>query len=91
MAGMFRQTLWSSSMADSTTTPTKILRRHEVEARTGLSRSTIYSKMTPTKLRPQDFDPEFPKPVKIGVRAVGWLESEINQWLAVRVQKSRQS
>jgi prophage regulatory protein len=32
---------------------------------------------------------EFPKPIKLGSRASGWLLSEINQWLEVRVAKSR--
>ena len=35
-----------------------ILRRSQVEARTGLSRSTIYAKMRPNPKRPGDFDPE---------------------------------
>jgi prophage regulatory protein len=68
----------------------RLLRRREVERLTGLSRSTIYAKMVPTKLRPQDFDADFPKPVRVGVRAVAWLESEINQWVAGRIQQSRQ-
>jgi prophage regulatory protein len=31
----------------------------------------------------------FPKRVKIGIRAVGWLEGEVQAWLRVRVQRSR--
>ena len=50
-----------------------IIRRKQVEARTGLSRSTIY-------LRIQNGT--FPKPIKLGARAVGWVESEIDTWLA---------
>ncbi len=53
----------------------RILRRPEVEARTGLSRSTIYFMISEGK---------FPKPVKIGRRAVGWPESRISAWLAGR-------
>ena len=52
-----------------------ILRRPEVEARTGLSRSTIYAAMT---------EGDFPRPVKLGARAVGWFESEIADWIASR-------
>lgn len=66
-----------------------ILRRKQVEARTGLSRSTIYAKLRGNPKRPSDFDPTFPKPVAIGVRAVGWVEAEIEAWLAAQVQKSR--
>ncbi len=50
-----------------------ILRRKEVEKRTGLSRSTIY-------LRIQNGG--FPKPINLGPRAVGWIKSEIDEWLA---------
>jgi len=32
---------------------------------------------------------KFPKPIKLGPRASGWLESEINAWLAERVAQSR--
>lgn len=32
---------------------------------------------------------KFPKPIKLGARASGWLESEINNWLAERVAESR--
>lgn len=48
-----------------------ILRRKQVEERTGLARSTIYQRIQ---------DGTFPKPIHLGVRAVGWLESEIDAW-----------
>ena len=51
---------------------TPILRRPDVEAVTGLSRSTIYKWMD---------EGSFPKPVKLGPRAVGWREADINDWL----------
>ncbi len=54
-----------------------ILRRKQVEKRTGLSRSTIY-------LRIQEGT--FPKPISLGPRAVGWLENEIQAWLAARIE-----
>jgi prophage regulatory protein len=56
----------------------RILRRPEVEARIGLSRSTIYEAIS------QD---EFPKPIRIGKRAVGWPESVIAGWLAERINE----
>lgn len=61
-------------------TALNILRRKQVEARTGLSRSTIYLRVS---------EGTFPKPVNLGARAVGWLEAEINGWLASRVEESR--
>ena len=60
-------------MAAATTD--RLLRLSEVTTRTGLARTTIYRKMR---------DGSFPEPLKIGVRAVGWPESEIEAWLATR-------
>ena len=66
-------------MANSTPNPhkTTILRRKQVEDRTGLSRSTLY-------LRIQEGT--FPRPINLGSRAVGWLENEIESWLVSRIQ-----
>lgn len=69
--------------------PLTIIRRGQVERRTGLSRSSIYAKLSPNPKRPGDFDPTFPKPVSVGARAVGWIEEEVDDWLAGQVYKSR--
>lgn len=52
-----------------------ILRRKKVEALTGLSRSTIYAWMAQGK---------FPSPIKLGAKAVGWLEEDILAWIENR-------
>ena len=52
-----------------------ILRLPEVKARTAKSRSSIYEAIARG---------EFPRPIKIGARAVGWAESEITAWLECR-------
>lgn len=62
------------------TTSTTFLRRHSVEAKTGLSRSTIYARVK---------DGTFPAPVRIGPRAVAWLESDIEAWQAAQVAATR--
>ncbi len=59
---------------------TTLLRLPAVQAQTGLSRSTIYLRISRG---------EFPKQVSLGERAVGWLESEINSWVDTRIQESR--
>jgi len=59
-----------------------ILRRKQVEARTGLSRSTIYARI---KSR------TFPAPISLGGNAVGWIESELDGWLAAQIEKSRKA
>ena len=57
-----------------------ILRLPEVKARTGLSRSTIYLRIAEGK---------FPPPINLGERSVGWVESEIDAWIAKRIELSR--
>lgn len=56
------------------------LRLPEVKRRTGLSRSSIYLRIKTG---------EFPAPVKLGGRAVGWVEEEISNWARDRVLESR--
>ena len=58
-----------------------ILRIKHVKARTGLGRSTIYERIK---------DGEFPVQIPLGARAVGWLESDIENWIAKQVERSRQ-
>jgi prophage regulatory protein len=57
-----------------------VLRLPAVRARTGLSRSTIYLRIS---------EGQFPKPISLGARAVGWVESEIDEWLKQRIESSR--
>ena len=59
--------------------PLLILRRNQVEERTGLKRSTLYEQIKKG---------DFPSPIKIGIRAVGWIDSEIQAWLESRVKVS---
>ena len=68
-----------------------ILRRRQVEARTGLSRSTIYARMNQCGKRPQEYDPTFPRQISVGKRAVGWIEAEVDKWIASQIQKSRKA
>ena len=56
-----------------------ILRLPTVQNRTGLSRSTIYFQIS---------EGRFPKPISLGIRAVGWLESDVDAWLAGRIEES---
>ncbi len=65
-------------MAGSSTNHPRILRLKQVLERVGLSRSTIYDRINPASPR---YDNSFPKPIKIGSSAVGWLESSINEWI----------
>ena len=58
----------------------RILRRQLVESQTGLSRSKIYDLIT------RD---EFPGPIKIGARAVGWVEADIAAWINQKIDAAK--
>ena len=53
----------------------KVLRLPSVSERTGLSRSTIYRKLA---------SGQFPRRFKLGPRAVGWLEHDIEEWIQIQ-------
>ena len=55
-----------------------LLRRPEVTRRTGLSRSTLYARMKVGT---------FPKPVSLGDRCVGWVDSEVHDWILARIEE----
>jgi prophage regulatory protein len=59
----------------------RIIRKPDVEAKTGLRRS---------KIDILEKRGEFPKRVKITEYAVGWVESEVDTWLEQRVARSRE-
>lgn len=56
-------------------TKARILRIRKVRDRTGLAPSSIYEKIAKG---------EFPKSIALGARAVGWIEAEIDEWIAAR-------
>jgi len=62
----------------------RILRRRHVEARTGISKTGIYNRLNPCSVY---FDPEFPKPVKIGKSAVGWDANEVDAWIMRKLEQ----
>lgn len=64
---------WGQAMSNKQNEPLVILRRWQVEANTGLSRSTIYRRMRVGT---------FPLPVQLGVRMVGWRAADIERFLA---------
>ena len=61
---------------------TTILRLPTVKNRTGLSRSTIYLRISMGT---------FPAAISLGGRAVGWIESEVNDWLKQQIENSRKT
>lgn len=59
-----------------------LLRLADVKARTGLSRTTIYRRMSASA---------FPKPVRISAGLVAWYESEIDRWVSAPMEWSEVS
>ena len=54
---------------------TRLLTLRDVTAITALSRSAVYAMMA---------DSRFPKPIRIGTRAMRWLEQEVLDFIASR-------
>jgi prophage regulatory protein len=70
-------------MASTTSAPERymqVLRLPQVRQVTGLGRSMIYQ---------LEAERRFPRRIKIGARAVGWLQDEVQAWVAARVKRSR--
>ena len=66
------------STAPAHPTERRILRRAEVEQKTGFKRAHIYNLMKEGK---------FPKALRLGVRAVGWDSAEVDQWITERLKE----
>jgi len=62
--------------------PKTILRQAEVLRRTGLSRSTLYLRISRG---------EFPRQVSLGARAGGWVEEEVDAWIKKRIRDRPES
>ena len=58
----------------------KVIRLPKVINLSGLARSTIYLRMS---------EGTFPKNIRLGVRAIGWLESDIEDWIQSRISESQ--
>lgn len=58
----------------------RIIKLSELKDIVGLARSTIYRMSS---------EGRFPKPIKLGERSSGWIESEVEQWLEERITASR--
>ncbi|ESZ82050.1 regulatory protein [Pseudomonas aeruginosa DHS29] len=56
--------------------PMRIIRLKDVIDSTGIARSTIYKLIG---------EGEFPKPVPLVGRSVGWVESEVHEWIKARI------
>ncbi|HDR9493137.1 helix-turn-helix transcriptional regulator [Burkholderia stabilis] len=64
---------------DPPVTTNRVVRLRPLTERIGLSKSEIYRQIQAGT---------FPRSISLGVRAVGWLECDIEAWLAARVKQS---
>lgn len=58
----------------------RLIRRKEVQTKTGLGASSIYAMMK---------SGEFPLCLNLSERRVAWIESDINQWIANRIAQHK--
>ena len=68
----------SQSALTEPTSERRIIRIKELTSLIGLSRSTIYDRLNS---KSQRFDPTFPKPIKLGVAAIGWHSAAVYEWI----------
>lgn len=67
-------------MANEHLLRTTLIRRNDVQAQTGLARSTIY-KLIATR--------DFPPPVRLTAKAVAWAQADVDSWIAGRIAASK--
>ena len=79
---MFNNALGGADMANA------ILRLPALSKKIGYQRSAIYEKLDPSSPR---YDSTFPKPIRLGQRAIGFLESEADDWISARIEASRKA
>lgn len=56
----------------------RITKSRPLCARLGISRSTLWREV---------HEDRFPKPIEISPRSFGWIEAEVDAWLAARIQQ----
>ncbi|WP_395279491.1 helix-turn-helix transcriptional regulator [Enterobacter bugandensis] len=59
---------------------TRLIRLSEVMNKTGFGKAWIYRLISQNR---------FPQPVKIGIRAIAFIESEIEEWIQLTIENSR--
>ena len=80
LAYMFNKIHEVSNMDAKSHSKSRIIRWPEVHERVGYCRTNIYYLIQ---------SGDFPAPIKLGRRAVGWLESDIENWIDSRIEQSQ--
>ena len=63
-----------------------VLRIDDVCRKCGICRSMVWAKLNPKDRR---HDAAFPQPFRLSLKAVGWLESEIDAWIEQRAKRQQ--
>jgi prophage regulatory protein len=66
--------------------PLNVIRLPKLKVKLDISKSSVYSWLDP---KSPNYDPTFPKPIRLGAKAVAWVELEIDEWLEMRIKSSR--
>lgn len=77
---MFNKIQEVSNMDAKSHSKSRIIRWPEVHERVGYCRTNIYYLIQ---------SGDFLSPIKLGSRAVGWLESDVENWIESRIEQSR--
>ncbi|MDN4623674.1 MULTISPECIES: helix-turn-helix transcriptional regulator [Enterobacterales] len=67
-------------MTTVTTNTTRLIRLPEVLHKTGYKKAWIYRLISENR---------FPKPIKLGSRAVAFIEIEVDEWISNTISNSR--
>jgi prophage regulatory protein len=73
---MLKTREWQPTEGGSTRGPQRVLRIGQLREVTGYARSSIYEMIAAG---------EFPRPIPLGPRVVGWLADEVAIWQAKRI------
>lgn len=68
----------TSEIASTKKDPKAIIRLNTLLALVGMSRSTVYNRISPNS---KYYDPMFPKPVRLGAKAVGWILADVYAYI----------
>ncbi len=74
-------------MSTLTASPSRVVRIGELTSRVGLCRSAVYERLNPAS---PTYDPTFPAPLQLGTGPrppVGWLDSEVDAWIAAQAAR----
>lgn len=66
----------------------RVVRLKQLIVMIGLSRSTIYDRMN---LKSPRYDDSFPRPICLGGKAKGWFLKDVNYWLGMQAELSKET